>query len=145
MVVTGACDYLSMLELKLNHVSNRGPRCLVLPIWLPHTAMSTNLITVTYQWASWRLKSPASRLFSQSFVQAYIKENIRAQRYWPVWAESTDDQWFPSQRASNTENVSIWWRHHVAMLLFAYCLPETLRARFANLLAKVYEWVREYA
>ena len=24
---------------------------------------------------------------------------------------------FPSQRASNAENVSIWWRHHVLMLL----------------------------
>ena len=23
------------------------------------------------------------------------------------------DRWFPPQRASNAENVSIWWRHHV--------------------------------
>ena len=26
--------------------------------------------------------------------------------------ESNGDRWFPSQRASNAENVSIWWRHH---------------------------------
>ena len=26
--------------------------------------------------------------------------------------ESTGDQWFPSQKASNAESVSIWWRHH---------------------------------
>ena len=26
--------------------------------------------------------------------------------HWPLWGE------FPSQRASNAENVSIWWRHH---------------------------------
>ena len=22
-------------------------------------------------------------------------------------------RWFPAQRASNAENISIWWRHHV--------------------------------
>ena len=27
--------------------------------------------------------------------------------------EFTVDQYFPSQRASDVENVSIWWRHHV--------------------------------
>ena len=26
--------------------------------------------------------------------------------------ESTGDRWIPSQRAGNSENVSIWWRHH---------------------------------
>ena len=60
-------------------------------------------------------KSPASRLFAQSFVQVQIKENIKTQRTHvtglsegnpPVIGE------FPSQRGSNAENVSIWWRHH---------------------------------
>ena len=32
----------------------------------------------------WRLKSPASRLFAPPFVQAQIKQNIRAPRHWPV-------------------------------------------------------------
>ena len=32
------------------------------------------LITVTTWWGLWRLKSPASRLFTQPFVQAQIKE-----------------------------------------------------------------------
>ena len=31
-------------------------------------------ITMTSQWARWRLKSPASRLFIQPFIQAQIKE-----------------------------------------------------------------------
>ena len=35
-------------------------------------------------WARWRLKSPASRLFTQPFVQAQIKENIKAPRHWPL-------------------------------------------------------------
>ena len=39
------------------------------------------------------------------FVQAQIKENIKAPRYWPLWGESN---W---QRVSNAKNVSIWWRH----------------------------------
>ena len=29
-----------------------------------------------------------------------------------VRGEFTGDRWFPAQRASNAEDVSIWWRHH---------------------------------
>ena len=43
-------------------------------------------IAVTSYWAQWRLKSPASRLSTQPFVQAQIKENIKAPRYWHLWA-----------------------------------------------------------
>ena len=39
---------------------------------------------------------------AQPFVQAQIKENVKALRHWPLWAES------PGDRASNEENVSIW-------------------------------------
>ena len=58
------------------------------------------LITMTSQWARWRLKSPASRLFTQPFVfiQVHIKESIKAPRHWPLWWESTGDRWIPSQR-----------------------------------------------
>ena len=45
-------------------------------------------ITVTSYWTPWRLKSPSSPLFAQVFVQAYIKENIKVLRYWPLWGES---------------------------------------------------------
>ena len=57
----------------------------------------------------WRLKSPASPLFAQLTVQALIKENITAPRHWPLCGEFIGD---PAQKASNAENVSIWWRHH---------------------------------
>ena len=66
-------------------------------------------------------KSPASLLFAQPFVQAQIKENIKAPRQWPLCGEFTGDRWiprtiswpqFPAPRASNAENVFIWWRHH---------------------------------
>ena len=72
----------------------------------------TIYITLTSQWPRWRLKSPALRLFTQSFIQAQIKENIKAPRHWPLCGEFTGAGEFPAQRASNAENVSIWWRHH---------------------------------
>ena len=57
-------------------------------------------------------QSPASRLFTQSFIRAQIKGNIKAPRHWPLCGEFTGTGEFPAQRASNAENVSIWWRHH---------------------------------
>ena len=53
------------------------------------------IITVPSQWARWHLKSPASRLFAQPFVQVQIKENIKALRHWPLWRESTSVWWIP--------------------------------------------------
>ena len=44
------------------------------------------------------------------------KENIKAPRHWPLCGEFTGTGKFPTQRASYAENVSIWWRHHQAIL-----------------------------
>ena len=60
---------------------------------------------MTSWWTLCRLKSPASRLFNQSFIQAQIKENVTAPRHW--WPMDSPHKW-----PSNAENVSIWWRHH---------------------------------
>ena len=38
---------------------------------------------------------------------------MKAPRHWPLWGEFTGDRWIRTQMASNAENVSIWWRHHV--------------------------------
>ena len=43
----------------------------------------------------YRLKSPASPLFTQSFIQTQIKENIKAPRHWPLCGEFTGDRWIP--------------------------------------------------
>ena len=32
---------------------------------------------------------------TQPFVQAQIKENIKAPRHWPLWGEFIGDQWIP--------------------------------------------------
>ena len=52
---------------------------------------------------------PHDHLLNRLFKE-HIKENIKAPRHWPLWGELTGE--FPAQRASNAENVSIWWRHH---------------------------------
>ena len=82
------------------------------------TQMSKCCITMTSYWPRWRLKSPASRLFTQPFIQTQIKENIKAPRHWPLCEEFTGTGEFPAQRASYAENVSIWWRHHWLLKMF---------------------------
>ena len=50
-------------------------------------------ITMTSKWARWRIKSPASRLFTQPFIREEIKANIKAPRHWPLCGEFTGDRW----------------------------------------------------
>ena len=47
------------------------------------------------------------------FFQAQIKENIKAPRHGPCAGNSPVTGEFPTQRISNAENVSTWWRPHV--------------------------------
>ena len=54
-----------------------------------------NYIIVKSQWAPWRLKSPASRLFARPIVLTHIEENTKHPRYWPLWGEYTGDWWVP--------------------------------------------------
>ena len=56
-------------------------------------------------------------MFTQRFIQAQIKENIRVPRHWPLGGEFTGTSEYPAQRASNAEHVSIGWRHHVTFPL----------------------------
>ena len=58
---------------------------------IPYTAWPVPLgyITVTSQWV---VKSPESRSFVQSFIQAQIKENFKAPRHWLLWGESISDR-----------------------------------------------------
>ena len=68
-------------------------------------------------------KSPASRLFTQPFIQTQIKENIKAPCHWPLCGEFTGTGEFPAQMASNAENVSIWWRYHAVCLWMRNYIP----------------------
>ena len=51
-------------------------------------------------------------MFTQPFVQAQIKENIEVPRSMLCEASSPVTGEFYSQKASNAEDVSLWWRHH---------------------------------
>ena len=47
---------------------------------------------MTSKWARYRLKSLALLLFTQPFIQAQIKENIKAPRHWTLCVEFTGDR-----------------------------------------------------
>ena len=54
-------------------------------------------------------------IITQPFIQAQIKENSKALRHWRLQGEFTGDRWIPrTKKASNAENISIWWRHNVS-------------------------------
>ena len=60
----------------------------------------------------WRPNSPASRLFAQSFVEAQIKENIKAPRHWPLWGEVTYGRWFlltKGRLRAKCFHLMRWW------------------------------------
>ena len=62
--------------------------------------------TVMSSWPRWRLKSPASRLFTQPFIRRRSKKTTGfCAGNSPVTGE------FPAQMASNAANGCIWWRH----------------------------------
>ena len=61
------------------------------------SAMASQITSLTIVW----------KCLAQPFIQAQIKENIKAPRHWPLCGEFTGE--FHAQMASN----AIWWRHHV--------------------------------
>ena len=138
--------YLSMLGLKLNHVSKKGHmysnHCSVHwthfiqhkrswvtfnahwlvgtnhndDVAIDMTALLSDDITVTSWCARWRFKSVATRLFAQPCVQAHISTKTSKFRVTGPWEGNPSVTGeFHSQKVSNAENVSIWWRHHINM------------------------------
>ena len=65
------------------------------------------------------MRAVASQITDESIVCSTVrsgadKKHIKAPRHCSLW--------FPPQRVSNAENVSIWWRHH----------EETIGHRFSS-------------
>ena len=63
----------------------------------------------------------ASQITSLTIVYSTIYSGAdqikhKNQRHWPLCGEYTGDRWIPAQMASNSENVSNWWRHHVIFI-----------------------------
>ena len=51
-------------------------------------------------------------VYTQSFIQAQIKETSKHRVTGLCAGNSPGAGEFPAQMASNAENVYIWWRHH---------------------------------
>ena len=66
-------------------------------------------------WVSWRLELLATRLFGQQLVWVNNKENIKAPNYRPFVRRNHKSLpcGFSSQRACNTETISMSQCHHV--------------------------------
>ena len=91
-------------------------------------------ITLTSWWERWRIESTVSPLFTQPFIQARIKINIKAPRYWPLCGE------FAAQMAGNAENGSIWLRH----LTYKNASGKILIEIKLNATLLVGVWIRKY-
>ena len=77
------------------------------------------ILSVTSQWASWRLKSSTFQWFIPPSVKAKIKENIKASGTGPLWGESTTDRYIsPHKGPVKPERISMVWRHHKFKLLW---------------------------
>ena len=77
-------------------------------------SLPTHICVTRPQWVksySIKCKSPASRLLAQRFVQAQGTSKLRVTGLCEGNSPKTGR--FPSQRTSNAENITIWWRHHV--------------------------------
>ena len=69
-------------------------------------------ITMTSSWARWGLNHPCLDCFLNCLFRLWSKKtsNLRVTGLCEGNSPVTGE--FPTQRASNAENVSIWWRHH---------------------------------
>ena len=66
---------------------------------------------MTSWWVQYRLKSPALRLFTHPFIMRRSKETSKLRVTCLCEGNSPVTGEFSAQRASNAENVSIWWRY----------------------------------
>ena len=77
--------------------------------------VTSSVMIVTSYWAWWRLKPPASRLFTQPFVQVQIKENIKAPRHWPFvkvihrWPVNSPHKWPVMWKMFSFDVVTCFW------------------------------------
>ena len=95
-----------------------GIQATVYPTWLipcHHVRgllQGVNSITMTLQWAWWRFKSPASRLFIVLLKRLLRRRSKNASKIRVTGLCAGNSPGTRKQRASNAENFSIWWRHH---------------------------------
>ena len=85
------CMLIYQRYLKIADISQNGRICPMLrgrSVDTQYASLTTHFNTMSSQWAPWRLKSPASPVFAQPFVQAHIKENTKALRDCRSWLQN---------------------------------------------------------
>ena len=103
----------------------------------------------------WRYNAMASQITSVPIVCSIVcsgadqREHQKLRVTGLCEGESTGDQWIPLKRASNTENVSIWWRHHDKQSCWRYekthlCDGDIVTARLKTMSSKSFTWVKTF-
>ena len=70
-----------------------------------------------YHYRDVMMDTMASQITSLTIVFSTVyagadQKNIKTPRHWPCEGKWPVTGELPAQRATNAENVSIWWRHH---------------------------------
>ena len=98
--------------------------------------------------ARWRIKSPASRLFAQPFVQAQIKENTKGPRHWPLWGEFTGDLWIPftksKLRGKRFHFMTSWWLLWQGKEVNIYAQSYRYSAYWSHMACNIVVWQDKY-
>ena len=108
-------------------------------------------ITMTSWWARWRLKSPASLLLTQPFIQAQIKEKNKAPRPWPLcgeihwWPMNSPHKWPVTRKMFPFDDVIMqrWHINPARRVNPTQPHKHTLRQTFLNQ-ADVNAWATSY-
>ena len=79
-------------------------------------------------WASWCLKSLATRLFIQQLFRLTTKKTWKLRITGPLWRETTEDWWIPLIKLpNNAESASTSWHRHA---LYIYHLSTDLSIQY---------------
>ena len=77
--------------------------------------------TISYHYSDVIMSTIVSQITSLTIVYSTTYSGAD-QRKHRSYAPMAFVRWiFPAQRGSNTENVSIWWRHHVVLASIRWC------------------------
>ena len=99
------------------------------------------------------IKSPATRLFTQSHIQTQIKENIKTPRHRPLCGEFTGDQWIPRTKGIYMYSLKLCSQLITMLMyvlvLFVNILPQSSiyivrwkRKLFATIMSPI--WMQSY-
>ena len=90
----------------VNKLSISRPVCHLCHLWSPYT------LQWRHNGCDGVSNHQSHKCLLDRLFKLQIKENIKASRHWLCEGNSPVTGEFLAQRASNAENVSIWWRHH---------------------------------